>query len=107
MAKILVVDDVPDNVKLLAYELTDQDHEVLMAANGPEALAAARAGGPDVILLDVMMPGMDGIEVCRRLKADAGLRLIPVILVSARDREDDIVRGLDAGAQDYVTKPFN
>ncbi|HEX5273389.1 MAG TPA: HD domain-containing phosphohydrolase [Gemmataceae bacterium] len=107
MAKILVVDDVADNVKLLAYELSDQDHEILTAYSGPEALDAARSNRPDVILLDVMMPGMDGVEVCRRLKADPELRPIPVIMVSARDQEDDIVRGLDAGAQDYVTKPFN
>ena len=72
-----------------------------------QALELALAERPDVILLDVMMPGMDGIEVCRRLKADEELRNIPVILVTAKDLDEDVVRGLDAGADDYVTKPFN
>ena len=107
MPKILVVDDVLDNVKLLAYELSDHGYEVVTAADGPAALRRARETAPDVILLDVMMPGMDGIEVCRRLKADPELRPIPVVMVSARELEDDVVDGLDAGAHDYVTKPFN
>ena len=107
MAKILVVDDVPDNVKLLAYELSDHGHEVLTAIDGLQALEMAGSERPDVILLDIMMPGIDGIEVCRRLKADAGLRPVPVILISALERQDDVVRGLDAGAHDYITKPFN
>ncbi|HWE35348.1 MAG TPA: response regulator [Isosphaeraceae bacterium] len=107
MARLLVVDDVPDNVKLLAFELSDQGHDVLEALDGPAALALARTGRPDAILLDIMMPGMDGIEVCRRLKADPETEPIPVIMVSARDEEDDVILGLDAGAQDYVTKPFN
>ena len=106
MAKVLVVDDVPDNVKLLAYELADHGYEVTTAVDGVRALELARSGAPDVVLLDVMMPGLDGIEVCRRLKADPRTRPIPVIMVSARDLEEDIVRGLDAGAHDYVTKPF-
>ena len=107
MPKVLVVDDVPDNVKLLAYELSDHGYEVVTAHDGPKALRLARETLPDVILLDVMMPGMDGIEVCRRLKADPLLRTIPVVMVSAREREDDVVQGFDAGAQDYITKPFN
>src|SRR5262249_15122523 len=72
MAKVLVVDDVPDNVKLLAYELSDHGHEVVTAFDGLRALEVARSEQPDVILLDIMMPGIDGIEVCRRMKADAG-----------------------------------
>lgn len=107
MAKILIVDDVPDNVKLLAYELLDDGYEVLRAYDGQEALRLARAELPDVILLDILMPGLDGIEVCLRLKAEPVLEPIPVIMVSARELEQDIVRGLDAGAQDYITKPFN
>jgi diguanylate cyclase (GGDEF)-like protein len=107
VARILVVDDVPDNIKLLAYELTDEGHAVLVAHDGPQALARADAERPDVILLDIMMPGIDGIEVCRRLKDDPLLRSIPVIMVSARGQEADVVAGLDAGAMDYVTKPFN
>jgi diguanylate cyclase (GGDEF)-like protein len=107
MARVLVVDDMPDNVKLLALELSDHGHEVLTASNGTQGLGMAQSERPDVILLDVMMPGLNGIEVCRRLKADPKLRPIPVIMVSARELDDDIVLGLDAGAQDYVTKPFN
>jgi diguanylate cyclase (GGDEF)-like protein len=107
MAKVLVVDDIPDNVKLLAYELVDHGYHVLTASNGSQALTMAQSERPDVILLDIMMPGLDGIEVCRRLKADPQLRPIPVIMVSARELDDDVVLGLDAGAHDYVTKPFN
>jgi CheY-like chemotaxis protein len=107
MAKVLIVDDVADNVKLLAYDLTDEGYEVLAAYDGQQALQVARAEHPDVILLDIMMPEMDGIEVCRHLKVDHDLRSIPVIMVSAKDEEDDIIAGLDAGAQDYVAKPFS
>lgn len=107
MPKVLVADDIPDNVKLLAYELSDHGYEVVTAYNGRQALEVARLECPDVILLDVMMPGLDGIEVCRRLKADAELKNIPVIMISACDMEQDVIRGLDAGAHDYVTKPFS
>jgi diguanylate cyclase (GGDEF)-like protein len=107
MAKVLVVDDVPDNVKLLSYELADQGYEILTASDGLSAVDLAQSRRPDVILLDVMMPGIDGIEACRRLKADAATAGIPVIMISARDLEEDVVAGLDAGACDYVTKPFN
>src|SRR5262249_38455077 len=106
MSTVLVVDDVADNVKLLTYDLTDDGYTVLVAYDGPQALEVARSGRPDVILLDVMMPGIDGIEVCRKLKPDRDWRDTPVIMVSARDAEDDVVRGLDAGADDYITKPF-
>lgn len=107
MAKILVVDDVPDNIKLLTYELSDQGHDIFMADNGPRALELARSENPDVVLLDIMMPEMDGIEVLSRLKRQTETKLIPVILVSAKDLDEDVVRGLDAGAMDYVTKPFS
>jgi diguanylate cyclase (GGDEF)-like protein len=107
MPTVLVVDDMPDNVKLLAYELGDHGFEVLTAYDGPSGLERARTARPDVVLLDVMMPGLDGIEVCRRLKSDDTTAGIPVIMISARDLEEDIVDGLDAGACDYVTKPFN
>ncbi len=105
--KILVVDDVPDNVKLLDFLLSDAGWDVATACSGEEALQAVRDESPDVILLDVMMPGMDGFEVCRRLKKDPALESIPVIMVTARANESDIVKGFDAGAQDYVTKPIN
>jgi two-component system, cell cycle response regulator len=107
VAKVLVVDDRYDNVRLLAYELMDHGFEVVTAFSGAQALDAARSARPDVILLDIMMPGMDGVEVCRHLKNDLDLRPIPVIMVSAREMDQDVIRGLDAGAHDYVTKPFN
>ena len=106
MPKILVADDVPDNVKLLAYELSDHGYDVVTAFDGREALEAARRESVDVILLDIMMPGLDGIEVCRQLKADAELKNVPVIMITACDLDEDVIRGLDAGAHDYVTKPF-
>jgi diguanylate cyclase (GGDEF)-like protein len=106
MAKVLVVDDVADNVVLLTYELADHGFEVVTAFNGRQALDVAKTERPDVILLDIMMPGMDGFQVCRKLKENHELRSIPVIMVSAREQEDDVVKGLDAGAHDYVTKPF-
>ena len=107
MSKVLIVDDAHDNVKLLAYDLADEGYEVLSAYNGQQALALAKKEKPDVILLDIMMPEMDGIEVCRCLKADQELRAIPVILVSAKGAAEEIIEGLDAGAQDYVAKPFS
>ena len=91
----------------LAHLASGQGYEALVASNGRQALEIAATERPDVILLDVMMPGMDGIEVCRRLKADEQLQKIPVIMVTAKDLDQDVVRGLDAGADDYVTKPFN
>ena len=106
MSKVLIVDDIPDLVVIAACALRDDGHEVLTAGNGKEALELSAAQRPDAILLDVMMPGMDGIEVCRRLKADPQLRNIPVILVTAKTADDDVVRGLDAGADDYIAKPF-
>ena len=107
MTKVLVVDDLPTNVVLLAKELASHGYEVLKAYNGPQALEVARSRRPDLILLDLVMPGMDGIEVCRRLKADPAMHSVPIIMVSACDREEDIVRALDAGAHDYITKPLN
>ena len=107
MARVLVVDDTQDNVKLLACELTDLGHEVVVAYSGAQALEAAQQQPLDCILLDIMMPEMDGFEVCRRLKADPTTKSIPVIMVSARDAVDDVVQGLGVGADDYVTKPFN
>ncbi|MGB2987214.1 MAG: response regulator [Phycisphaerae bacterium] len=107
MAKVLVVDDSVTNVKVLVRTLSNLGYELLTAYNGKQALELAESQPPDVILLDVMMPGMDGYEVCRRLKANRKLSSIPVIMVSARNLEEDVVQGLDAGAHDYITKPFN
>jgi signal transduction histidine kinase len=106
MSKILVVDDVPDMIAIATCALRADGHEVAAAANGKEALELAATQRPDVILLDIMMPEIDGIEVCRRLKADPGLRGIPVILVTAKTTDEDVVCGLDAGADDYIAKPF-
>jgi signal transduction histidine kinase len=107
MGKVLVVDDAVDTVRVLTHMLKNQGYEVLSAYGGQEALDIAAAERPDAILLDIMMPGMNGIEVCQRLKEDAQLGMIPVILVTAKDLDEDIVHGLDAGADDYVTKPLN
>lgn len=106
-ARVLVVDDVPTNVKILEAKLQASYYEVLKAYNGHECLAVAKAESPDLILLDVMMPEMDGFECCRRLKADPVTALIPVVMVTALDQVSDRVRGLEAGADDFLTKPPN
>ena len=107
MATILVVDDAADNVEVLERNLKRLGYDVVSALSGAEALAVAEARCPDVILLDVLMPHLDGIEVCRRLKASPTLQAIPVILLSALAQEEHVVRGLDAGAVDYISRPFN
>jgi two-component system cell cycle response regulator len=105
--KILVVDDHEDNVELLRARLEARGYEVLGVNDGPSALEAVPQFKPDLILLDWMMPKMDGIEVVRRLKANKDLPFIPVIMQTALDTTQDKVQGLDAGADDYVTKPIN
>ncbi len=106
-ARILVVDDLLANVKLLEARLTAEYFDVVVALNGPEALALCERGLCDIVLLDVMMPEMDGLEVCRRLKADRATHHIPVIMVTALDQPSDRVRGLEAGADDFLTKPVS
>ncbi|MCC0057002.1 MAG: PleD family two-component system response regulator [Rhodobiaceae bacterium] len=106
-ARILVVDDIPANVKVLEARLTAEYFEVDIARNGPEALEIAQQGACDLILLDVMMPGMDGFEVCRRLKADPRTYHVPVVMVTALDQPADRVAGLEAGADDFLTKPVS
>lgn len=103
---ILIVDDLPDNLQVLAGHLTDAGYEILAANSGPRALALVRNRIPDLILLDIMMPGMDGFQVCEALKADPDSAEIPVIFITARTETEDIVEGLEKGAVDYVTKPF-
>ena len=105
--RILVVDDLEPNRRLLEARLQDEYYDVLLANDGEEALAIAAAEKPDLILLDVMMPGIDGFETCRRLKADPELFHIPVVLVTALDEQEDRVNGLEAGAEDFITKPID
>jgi class 3 adenylate cyclase len=106
-ARILVVDDIADNVEILRMRLTSLGYEVVVAEDGEQALARVREMLPDLILLDIMMPKIDGLEVVRRLKADARLPFIPVILVTAKASPKDVVAGLDAGGDDYLTKPID
>ncbi len=106
-ARILVVDDIPANVRLLEAKLMAEYFEVLTANDGPAALEVANTQAPDLILLDVMMPGMDGFEVAERLKADPKTRHIPIVMVTALTDTADRVRGLEAGADDFLSKPVN
>jgi adenylate cyclase len=103
--RILIVDDNETNRDILQARLNVHGYELRQAGDGKEALVAAREFFPDLILLDVMMPKLDGIEVCRRLKADSSLPFMPIVLVTAKSDSQDIVAGLDAGADDYLTKP--
>ncbi len=105
-ARILVVDDIPDNVEILRMRLGSMGYEVVVAEDGERALAVVHETTPDLILLDIMMPRIDGLEVVRRLKADATLPFIPVILVTAKASPTDVVAGLDAGGDDYLSKPI-
>ena len=106
-ARILVADDNPTNRDILQARLEANGYQVLHAGDGEQALAVAREQRPDLILLDIMMPKLDGIEVCRRVKADAGLPFTPIILVTAKAETSDVIEGLDAGADEYLTKPID
>ena len=105
--RILVVDDNQDNVEIIATRLRFRGYEIQEACDGKQALALIRSTPPDLILLDVMLPDIDGYEISRRIKGDDTLPFIPIILVTARDSTQDKVAGLDAGADDYLTKPIN
>lgn len=106
-ARILVVDDVADNVEILRMRLSALGYDVDEAIDGEQALAKVAADPPDLVLLDIMMPKIDGLEVVRRMKADKSLPFIPVILVTAKATPKDVVAGLDAGGDDYLTKPID
>jgi CheY-like chemotaxis protein len=105
--RILVADDNETNRDILATRLEANGYEVLHAGDGEQALAVTREHRPDLILLDIMMPKLDGIEVCRRIKGDAALPFTPIVLVTAKAESSDVVEGLDAGADEYLTKPID
>src|SRR2546427_8782223 len=103
--RILIADDTPANLHILQLRLAASGYEIITATDGEEAITAARQHHPDLILLDVMMPKMDGIEVCRQLRADPSLPFIPIIMVTAKTDSRDVVAGLEAGGDQYPTKP--
>jgi two-component system, OmpR family, alkaline phosphatase synthesis response regulator PhoP len=104
---ILIVDDEEDILELVRYNLSREGYKVLSAASGEEGLRLARSENPDLIVLDLMLPGVDGLEVARRLKGDEASRKIPIVMLTAKGEETDIVTGLELGAEDYITKPFS
>jgi two-component system cell cycle response regulator len=106
-ARVLVVDDILANVRLLEAKLSAEYFEVITAMNGIEALECMHRARPDIVLLDVMMPGMDGIEVCRRIKSNPLTHHVPIVMVTALDQADDRIRGLEAGADDFLSKPLD
>ena len=104
---ILIVEDEEDILALVHYNLSREGYQVVTATSGEEGVDIAQKTQPDLVLLDLMLPGMNGLEVCQALKNDAALREIPVIMLTAKGEESDIVAGLEIGASDYVTKPFS
>src|SRR5262245_13665954 len=106
-SRILIVDDEPFNVDYLEQELEDLGYETISAADGQEALEKVAAEAPDLILLDVMMPVMDGFTACRILKGNEGTRLIPIVIMTALDGIEDRIKGIEAGADDFLIKPVN
>ena len=104
---VLVVDDERDILELVQYNLDKEGYQVTAVATGEDALLAARSKLPDVVVLDLMLPGVDGLEVCRRLKADPKTRGIPIVMLTAKGDDADVVAGLELGAADYITKPFS
>jgi len=107
LKRVLAVEDDRDILELIAHSLECEGYEVTGASTGERGVEAAGSEKPDLILLDLMLPGIDGLEVCRRLKADPDTAHIPIIMVTAKGEETDIVTGLEHGADDYVTKPFS
>ena len=107
MEKLLIIEDEADIRELISFNLEMSGYEVTKARDGEEGLAMARSGRPDLVILDLMLPGMDGLKVCSMLKKDPEMKHIPVIMLTARSEDDDIVNGLETGADDYITKPFS
>jgi two-component system alkaline phosphatase synthesis response regulator PhoP len=105
--KILVVEDNPDILELVAYNLEAQGYEVTRAMTGENGLSQAARVLPDLVILDIMLPGINGLDVCRKLKQNEATRGIPVILLTAKSEDADIISGLELGADDYITKPFS
>lgn len=105
--KILVIEDEPDLLEVLQYNLEREGHKVIACRNGEQGLSRIRTDNPDLVILDLMLPGMDGVEVCRQVKSDPVTRAIPIIMVTAKGEESDIVLGLGIGADDYISKPFS
>ena len=106
-ARIIVIDDVPQNVKLLEQLLSLSGYDVLTASSGAEGLAKIASGNPDLVLLDVVMPQMSGYEVCRSIRANPASALLPVVMVTALDPAEERVKGIEAGADDFLSKPIN
>jgi two-component system phosphate regulon response regulator PhoB len=106
-ARILVVEDEEDLLELVRFNLAREGYQVQGLARGEEALRAVRAQPPDLLLLDLMLPGMDGLELCRLLRADEATRALPIVMLTAKGEESDVVAGLELGADDYITKPFS
>lgn len=107
MARVYIVEDNADIAELVRHYLTDAGHAATVFGSGDAALAAVRHSSPDLVVLDVMLPGLDGFEVCQALRHDPGAGRLPILMLTARGEEADRVRGLDLGADDYVTKPFS
>ena len=105
--RILIVDDEKDILELISFNLSKEGYSVVTASSGEEALASVAASPPDLVVLDLMLPGVDGLEVCRRLKQAEATRQIPVLVLTAKTEDSDIITGLELGADDYVTKPFS
>jgi DNA-binding response OmpR family regulator len=104
--RVLVIEDDPDIREILEYNLTNEGFDVVSATDGERGLREAAANKPDLILLDLMLPGIPGLDVCRRLRAGRNLKDVPIIMVTAKGEEADVVSGLELGADDYITKPF-
>ncbi len=105
--KILVIEDESDILEVIQYNLEREGHKVIACRNGEQGLSRIRTDNPDLVILDLMLPGMDGVEVCRQVKSDPVTRAIPIIMVTAKTEESDVVLGLGMGADDYLGKPFS